>query len=297
MTVSSIATSTNMLTILAQASQNATQLSVQVESDQATSGIEKQLQQKIAALSNSPSSDDILVQVSQSQLKALNTQFATVSTRSSQFSANGNVLTDINHELAALQTDIKNSDSANFDTTLSAIHDDIGNLIVAPPTAPFQPDQILQIKTNGLTISSSGTYNLSTPAGQAAAQNDVSNAQQYINQLLTITTSNQVVAASLANGLSSQIDALNQAIIQTQTNSQNQIADQTAQLTQLAHDQENLIQLALGNTTQLSSELATMATISNPPSSPFDVLSNAVGATASSITPADSSSSVLSIFA
>lgn len=295
MTVSSIASSTNILTVLAQASQNATQLSVQVESDQATSQIEKQLQQKIAALGNS--SDDTLVQVSQSQLNALNAKFKTISTRSSQFAANGNVLTDINNELNALQIDIQNGDSTNFDQTLSVVHTDLGSLTIIPPTAPFQPDQIQQLATNGLVISNAGVYNLSTVAGQRAAATDVSNAQAYINQLLTITTSNQVVASTQANGLSSQIDALQQAIIQTQTNSQLQITDETAQLTQVAHDQENIIKLALGNTTALSSELATMATTANPPSSVFDVLSNAVGATASSITPADSSSSILSIFA
>lgn len=295
MTVSSISTATNMLTILAQASQNATQLSVQVESDQATAQIERELQQKIAALPNP--ADDTLVKVSQAQLKRLNASFATISTRSSQFGTNGNIFTDINKQLAALQTAITGGDSANFDKSLSVAHTDIGSLLVIPPTAPFQPDQVLPLKTNGLAINSSASYDLSTVGGQAAAKADVNNAQLYINQLLGITTSNQVVASSLATGLSNQIDFLNQTLQQTLSNSQLDVLSQSAQLTQLAHNQEHLIQLALGNTTELSSALAKMATITDPPKSPFAVLTNAVGATADSITPAQTSSAILSLLA
>lgn len=297
MTVSSVstATATNMLTILAQASQNATQLSVQVESDQATAQIERELKQKIAGLPHT--ADDTLVKVSQSQLKGLQQTFSTISARSGQFSTNGNILTDINKQLAAMQTTIASGDSANFDLSLSVANTDIGNLLIIPPTAPFQPDQILQLKTNGLAINNSASYDLSTPSGQAAAKADVNNAQTYINQLLAATTSNQVVASSLATGLSDQINFLNQNLQQTLSTSQLDVLSKTANLTQLAHNQEHLIQLALGNTTELSSALAKMATITDPPTSPFGVLTNAVGATASSITPAQVSSAVLSILA
>jgi len=295
LTISSITTPTTILTYLAQSAQAATQLNTQVETDQATSMIEKQLQQKIAAIPTT--ADDTLVRVSQSQLNQLNKQFSTISTRSSQYGANGNVFTNINNQLAALQTAIKNGDSTGFDDALTATKADIGNLVVIPPTAPFQPDQVLQLKTNGLSINSSGSYDLSTPSGQAAAQADVNTAQLYINQLLTATTSNQIVASSLATALSTQIDALNQTVQQTISTSQSNVAAQTAQLTQLAHDQEHLIQLALGNTTQLSSALASMATISAPPTSAFAVLQDAVGATASSITPQQVSSSILSLLA
>jgi hypothetical protein len=296
-TVSSVSTATsiNMLTILAQASQNATQLSVQVETDQATAQIERELKHKIAALPNT--ADDTLVKVSQAQLKRLQKTFSTISTRSGQFGTNGNIFTDINKQLAALQTEITSGDSANFDKTLSVAHTDIGNLVIIPPTAPFQPDQVLQIKTNGLAINNSASYDLSTPAGQTAAKADVNNAQLYINQLLGITTSNQVVASSLATGLSNQINFLNQTLQQTLSTSQLDVLSKTAQLTQLAHNQEHLIQLALGNTTQLSSALAKMATITDPPKSPFAALTSAVGATADSITPSQVSSAVLSILA
>jgi hypothetical protein len=297
LTISSISTPTTMLTILALASQNATQLSVQVENDQATSQIEKQLAQKVAALPNT--ADDTLVKVSQAQLNQLNTQFTTIATRSKQFSANGNVFTDINVQLNAMQTAIKSGDSANFDKSLAVANIDIGNLVVTPPTAPFQPDQVLQLKSNGLAIQSSASYDLSTPTGQAAAQADVTSAQEYINQLLAVTTSNQVVSSSLATALSTQIDALNNTVTQTETAAQSTVAAQTAQLTQLAHDQEHLIQLALGNTTQLSSALASMATIAAPPSSAFAVLEGSVGATATTATTALNSSTpaILSLLA
>jgi hypothetical protein len=296
-TVSSIstATATNMLTILAQASQNATQLSVQVESDQATAQLERELKQKIAAIPST--ADDTLVKVSQAQLTRLKTTFSTVSTRSSQFGGNGNTLTNINNQLAALQVAAANGDAANFDKGLSISGTDIGNLVVIPPTAPFQPDRILQLKTNGLAIKNSASYDLSTASGQAAAKADVNTAQEYINQLLAATTSNQVVASSLATALSGQIDFLNQTLQQTVQTSQLDVLSQTAHLTQLAHNQEHLIQLALGNTTELSSALAKMATITDPPKSPFAVLTNAVGATADSITPTQVSSAVLSILA
>lgn len=294
MAISSIpGTTFTILTTLAQASQTAIQLATQVESDQATSQIERELKQKIAALPNN--ADNTLLQVSEAQLKRARTTFNTLSQRSAQFGVNGNVLTSINNELAALQTDATNGDSANFDRSLAVIYSNIGNLVVIPPTAPFQPDQILGLKTNGLAVQTSSAYNLSTTSGKAAAHTDLSNAQAFINQLLTLTTSNQVVAGTLATALSNQIDSLNSTIQQTQANSQIDVDLQTAQLTQLAHNQEHIIQLNLGNATELSSELAKASTIVNPPKSPFAVLQNAVGATPDTSTPADSSQAILSL--
>jgi hypothetical protein len=284
-----------MLTWLATASRDAAQLSTQVESDQATTLIEKQLQQKIAAL---PSvADNSFLTVTQAQLTHVNNQFKTNATLTSQFGTNGNLLTDINKQLDAMHTAAANGDSANFDQALSLVKNDIGNLVVVSNTSTFQPDQILPLKSNGLNIQSSASYDLSTPAGQAAASADLNTAQQQINQILSITTNNQLVAGSVATALSSQINSLTQAAQQIKTDSDTSIATQTAQLTQLAQNQEHLIQLALGNTTQLSTALASMATIAAPPTSPFGVLTNAVGATASSITPSQVSSAILSLLA
>jgi hypothetical protein len=206
-------------------------------------------------------------------------------------------MTDINKQLNALHTAAANGDSANFDQLLTAVKNDIGNLVVVSSTSTFQPDQVLPLKSNGLSIQSSSGYDLSTAAGQAAASSDLNAAQQQINQMLAITTNNQLVAGSVATALSSQLDSLNKTAQQTKTNNDTTVALATAQLTQLAQNQEHLIQLALGNTTQLSTALAKMATITAPPTSPFGVLTNAVGATASSITPSQVSSAILSLLA
>jgi hypothetical protein len=292
-TVSSISTPTTILTYLAEASQNATQLTTQVEADQATSQIERQLQQKIAALPNQ--ADNTLLKVLQGQLTQVNNQLKTLTNLSQQFGTNGNILTDINKELDALHTAAANGDSANFDQALSVINTDIGNLVVVSSTSTFQPDQILSLKTNGIGIQGSASYDLSTSAGRDAANAAINAAQALVNQSLSITTNNQLVAGSLSTALSSQLDSMTKTAQQTKTASDTAVATQTAQLTQLAQNQEHLIQLALGNTTQLSSALAKMATVSDPPSSPFGVLSDAVGATADSITPGQVSSAILSL--
>lgn len=295
MTVSSISSTPNVLTILAAASQAATQLSVQVTVDQTTSQLEKQLKQKIAALPNAI--DNTAIKTAQSQLNFTKERFNIIATRSSQFGANGNTLTDINKQLAALHTAIANGDGTTFDLRMSATENDIGNLILAPPTPPFQADQILPLKTQGLNIRTSGSYDLTTAAGRSAATSDVNTAQQYINQLLALTTSNQVVASSVATALSSQIDSLNQTLTQTTISAQLHATTETARLTQLAHNQEHLIQLALGNTTQLATALAKMAATPDPSTSPFQTLLSLVGATADSVTPAQTSNAILSLLA
>jgi hypothetical protein len=294
-TVSSIATPSTILTYLAQASQAATQLATQVETDQITSQIDKQLQQKIAALPSA--ADNTLLNVTQLQINHTKTLFDTNANLTAQFGINGNLLTDINKQLDAMHTAATNGNSASFDQLFTAIKNDIGNLVVVSSTSTFQPDQILPLKSNGLSIQSSGSYDLSTAAGQAAASTDLNAAQQQINQILAITTNNQLVAGSVATALSSQLDSLNKTAQQTKTNNDTSVATETARLTQLAQNQEHLIQLALGNTTQLSSALASMATIADPPKSVFGVLTNAVGATASSITPSQVSSAILSLLA
>ena len=293
MSVSSIATPNTILTSLATAAQNATQLTTQVEADQATSMIQRQLEQKIAALPSA--SDNVVLQISQTQLAHVQKQFNNVANLTKQYGVNGNLLTDINKELNTLHTAAANGDSGSFDQALGNINTDIGNLVLVSPTATFQPDQIAPLKSTGLAIKNSAGYDLSTASGKAAANNDINAAQQHVNVLLAITTNNQLVAGDLSTSLSTQINSITKTIQQTKTDSDTQVATETARLTQLAQNQEHLIQLALGNTTQLSSALASMATIADPPSSPFGVLTQAVGATASSITPQQTSNAILSL--
>ncbi len=287
--------SSNILNSLVQASQTAAQMTQQVEIDQINGAINKQLQQKIAALPDT--ADNAMLQVTQSQVSQLNSTLSTINTAASQFTANGNLVSTIQNLLAGLQTDAANGDSTNFDNTLATIATSVGNLQVVNPTAPFQPDQILPLKATGIGVKNSASYDLSTPAGQAAAKADIGNAQSLVNQIFSVITSNQLVATDVTSALSSQIDSLNQTMQQTQSNDQLQVAAQTSQLTQLAQDQEHLIQLALGNTSQLSTALTTMTAQTAQPSSPLEALYDAVGATASSITPQQTSDAVLSILA
>jgi len=235
--------------------------------------------------------------VTQDHINQLNKKLSTVTTVGNDSSTNAGMLSQMQNQLAALQTAAANGDSSSFDSNLGMLNTELGNLLVVPPTAPFQPDQISGLKGTGLGIQSSAYYDLSTTNGQAAAAADINNAQTRIGQIFGIVTSNQLVATSLTSSLSDQINSLNNTLQQTQTTDQLNNAAASAKLTQLAQNQEHLIQLALGNTTLLSDALANMATIPDLPTSPFDVLSNAVGATATSITPAQTSSAILSLLA
>lgn len=297
MSVSSISTPTTILTTLAQTASSATQLSTQVEVDQVNGQIQKQLNQKIAALKNNNSGDSVLIKVTQSQIAQLQKQLSTINTHETQYGENGNLLSDIQTQLAHMQTAIANGDSTYFDSALLAANSDVGNLLVVSPTAPFQPDQILPLKATGLGIESSATYDLSTAAGQATAKTAVGNAQTLINQIFQYTTDNQLVAGSLSAAMSSQINTLNKTLQQTQSTAQDQITSQTAKLTQLAQNQEHLIQLALGNSTQLSDALGQMATIPTLPNSPFAVLLNSVGSGSSSSSSSASTPAILSLLA
>ncbi len=293
MTVSSTSSSTTILTTLASVYSSNVQLTTQVMVDEINGQIQKQLQQKIAALPDT--GDTVMLTFTQDQINQLNKKLSTVTTVGNDSSTNAGLLSSMQNLLAAMQTAAANGDSTTFDNNLATLNTDLSNLIVVPPTAPFQADQISGLKGSGLGINSSSFYDLSTANGQAAAAADLNNAQSKLGQIFGIVTSNQLVATSLTTSLSDQINSLNQTLQQTQTTDQLNVASQTAQLTQLAQNQEHLIQLALGNTTLLSDALGNMANPPNLPTSAFDVLSNAVGATATSVTPSQTSNAILSL--
>jgi hypothetical protein len=284
-----------MLTTLASMYSTNAQLTTPIIVDEVNGKIEQQLKQKIAALPDT--ADTVMLQVTQNHINQLNKTLSTVTTVGNDSSTNAGILSQMQNQLAALQTAAANGDSSSFDNNLGLLNTELGNLLIVPPTAPFQADQISGLKGAGLGIQSSSYYDLSTANGQAAAASDINNVQTKIGQIFSIVTSNQLVATSLTTSLSDQINSLNTTLQQTQTTDQLNTAAASAKLTQLAQNQEHIIQLALGNTTLLSDALANMATIPDLPTSPFDVLSNAVGATASSITPSDTSSAILSLLA
>jgi hypothetical protein len=280
----------NILTALAQSYSSNAQLTTQEQLDIIDSRLKAKLKDQIAAVQANDAPDNALQTSTQADVTRLKKQLSTIEATQTQFSTNSNVLADINIRLSALQTAITAGDSAGFDTALGIANTDVGNLLVISPTAPFQPDGILGLKGTGLGIKNSSTYNLSTPAGQAAAQTDVNNAQALIGQLFPATTNNILVAGDVATALGNQINLQVATLNQLQNSSQTQIDAETANLTQLEQNQEHIIQLNLGNTTLLSDELGTIANPPPLPTSAFDVLSNAVGATAASVNTALNSS-------
>jgi hypothetical protein len=154
---------------------------------------------------------------------------------------------------------------------------------------------VITLQANGLGISNSATYDLGSPAGQAAAAAAVQSAQTLVNQVFQATGSNQILAGSLNTELSTQTTALNAQLQQMQQSDSAATADQVQRLTQQAQDQEHLIELAIGNTQLLSTALMNAATPPQPASSVMEVLQNAVGATASSVLSKQSTPPILSL--
>lgn len=295
MSIPSIGSGTTPLTVLAQTAANAVALSQKVELDQIDGRMNKQLKQKVAALQNT--GDTPLIQGRQAQIAQLQKQNTAISQLQAQYSNNSDTLSAIQTQLADLQASAATGDSTNFDKTLAVANDYLDNLIAVSPTAPFQPDGVLGLKGTGFGIGNSASYDLSTPAGQSAAETAVGNAQALINQIFAPTTSNILVAGSLSTVLAGQINSINGALQATEQNDQNEIATKTQTLTQQNSDVEHLIQLALADATQTATQLAQDL---NPPAAPksvFGVLTGAVGATASSYSSTGSTPPILSLFA
>ena len=242
--------------------------------------IQQRLNTTIAALQNAP--DDVVVNVLQGQINSASSQNSAMQNFETQYGTNANTLSNLEKQLAAMQTAVNNGDSTSFDSALDLANSYLGSLTVVQPTAPFRADQVLPLQTNGLGISSSNSYDLSTPAGQAAASAAVQAAQSAVAQAQNITVSNQTLAASEVNTLMGQVDFLNTQLSQIQQ------TDQTSQQTQIqnlmtkAQNQEHIIELAIGNTGLVSNALLAAQTLPTAPSTPFGVLINSVGSTASS---------------
>ncbi|HKT19350.1 MAG TPA: hypothetical protein VJR47_14980 [Stellaceae bacterium] len=283
------ASSSTLLTALATAYATAANSRTSIEVDIINGRIQQQTRQKIDALQGP--ADTVQIRADQATVSQLNDQLTTNNKLATIFSSNGNVFSDLTTQLAALQTAIGNGDSQSFDLALEFANNDVGNLVIAPPTAPYQADNLESFKTNGLGIKSSASYDLSTPAGQAAATADVQNAQSLVIQLSGIQTSNQILAYNIASTLTSQINSINQTITEMQNENSDYISAQTDKLNQQAQIQENLIKLALGNSTTLSTALQQMSTTAQVATSPYDILG-----TSSSSTSADGSNpAVLSL--
>jgi hypothetical protein len=271
---------TSALTILAQTTAIAAQTTNNREIKAIDQQIQNTLNAKIATLQQTP--DAAVANALQSQITALSAQRTAVSQVASTAGANATILSDLQVQLANLQTAAASGNSAGFDATLSAANTDLLDLTTTSPPAPFQPNGIAGLQGKGLGIGSSASYNLSTPAGQTAAKNDVQAAQTLVGQVFQATTSNQLVADDIETSLSTQINTLTAQQQQQSQADQAATTAQAAHLTQLASNQTHLIELSLGTTSAVANMIAK---VDNPPlpyTSVFQALEGAVGATPSS---------------
>jgi hypothetical protein len=282
-------TSSTLLNALASAYATAAQSRTSIELDIINARIQQQTQQKIDALQGP--ADTVQITANQTLVSTLNDKLTTNNQLASIFSSNGAVFSDLTNQLAAIQTAISNGDPQSFELALQQANNDVGNLIIAPPTAPYQADNLEALKTNGLGIKSSADYDLSTDAGKAAAVADVQNAQELVIQLSGIQTSNQILAFDIASALTTQINSINKTITEMQNENSDYISAQTDKLNQQAQIQQHLIQLGLGNTTTLSTALQQMSVATQVATSPYDIL----GTSSSSTTSDGSNPAVLSL--
>jgi hypothetical protein len=281
------------LTILSEASANAAQLANTTEIANIDNDIQRQLEDKIAVLQAPP--DAALTNAFQSQISGLQKQQSSITDLAPHYGANANTLADLQTRLATLQTAAANGDSATFDATLAAANIDVQDLTAIIAPAPLQPDGIPGLIGNGIGIGNSASYDLSTPPGQTAAEAAVTSAQNIVQQVFQVTTSNQLVATDLAHSLSTQIGNLQAQLQQLEGSDQTQVQDQIASLTQQAQDQEHLIELSLGNTQTIATELFNEENPPQPINSVFGALEQSVAATPSTYSSTNSAPAVLSL--
>jgi hypothetical protein len=208
--------------------------------------LNNQFQKKIAALkaSNDTSAQDDFLKV---QISQESQQKATFSALQAQYGANANILADITTQITALQNAASAGDSATFDGALATANADVSFLTVVQDNPAVQPDGVAQLKTGGLGVQPSSSYDLSTTAGQTAALADLQNAANLINQVYSVTTSNQTIAGSAATALDSKISGQDSTVQNDQLNQTAAVALKTLQLKQQLTTQLHLIELSFAN--------------------------------------------------
>jgi len=213
-----------------------------------------QYQQKITALqaSTDTSAQDDFLKV---EISAESQQKATFTTLQTQYGANAKILADITTQITAMQNAASAGDSATFDGALGTANADVSDLTVVQPNPAVQDDGVIQLKQNGLGVQSSSAYDLSTTAGQNAALADLLNASNVINQVYSVTTSNQTIAGSQATALDSQISNQNSTVENDQLSASATVTLQTLQLKQQLQTQEHLIELEFSNSQSAGASL------------------------------------------
>ena len=133
--------------------------------------ITAQLNKKIDQLKEQ--AQDPAIPLLQQQEAALNSQKTGYDQAVTQIGANGTTLGDLSIQLSNLANAAAQGNSTTFDQALGSANTDLGILQIIPALAGFLPDGVNSLKTNGLGIKSSATYNLSTTAGRAQASADI----------------------------------------------------------------------------------------------------------------------------
>ena len=82
--------------------------------------LQNQLNRQLAAIQ--PPTDQVSIDISQNQVKALQAQQKTVSNLETQFGNNGNLLADMSNQLNLMVQAANNSDGTAFDNALSALN-------------------------------------------------------------------------------------------------------------------------------------------------------------------------------
>lgn len=295
-TSTALSTGSNPLSVLQSIAQSTAQVTQSQQLANISQDLQNQLNRQLAALQQP--TDQVSIDLSQNRINALQAQQKTVSSLETQFGTNGNLLADMSNQLNLMAQAVTNSDGTAFDNALSALNTDLDDLTPPAWNVLFQSDGIAQLKTNGINIQSSATYDLTTPAGQAAATADVTAVQNQLQTIINLNGGNQTVAASQITALNGQISALQNMQLQQQQAQSQAIAQQTALLQQNMQNQLHLIQLNLGNSSQLSTALSAALNPPQPVNSVFGALVNSVGQTASNAeTQLGSNPAILSLFA
>ncbi len=295
-TVASTSTSTSTttaLTVLAQVAASSAQTANTEEIANIDKLIQSRLTNQIAALE--PSSDTSVSNALSSQITSLQNEQSTTQKLEAQWGANANIFPGLQDLLAELQTYAADGNSSEFDSTLAAANTDVADLTVVTAPAPYQSDQVGNLKENGLGIADSATYDLSTTSGQQAAAAAVSSAQNLIQQIFATTQSNQLVASDEVSSLTSQISSLTSLQQTAQSAGSAETQSQISALTEDAQNQENLIQLSLGTTSEIASMVSSVDNPPQPVTSVFEALQEAVGATPSTYSSSNSAPAILSL--
>ncbi|HVM78794.1 MAG TPA: hypothetical protein VMU06_07225 [Stellaceae bacterium] len=216
--------------------------------------LQDQFNKKVADL-KAQATDPAVTNFLQVEISAAGAQKAKFDNLRAQSGTNANILTDLQGQIAALQTAASAGDGAGFDAALANANDDVSGLAVIPADPALQPDGIEQLKSNGLAVKPSAAYGLGTPEGQAAALADLNAAQNLIAQIFQATTGNQTVAGSIAQAADGQRSALNDKLQTIQFNDQTQVALQTLQLKTQFQTQVHLIELSFANSANAAASL------------------------------------------